>query len=175
MVESKKNSAVEFGKKYRSNKLIIVLTIILIVVSIISLVYNSMNNGDNSSDVDIDKVSEFDDVIINTNEGVVDNKEEDGLKFTNISLTSKDGNTYLATQVMNTTGEDYYLDEFHIIIKDENGEYLVSYFDSDGNEVNYLIGYVGDVIKAGGSEEIITSIDQVIADTAYTVEYEIVK
>ena len=81
----------------------------------------------------------------------------------------------LVTTVSNLTDNDYYLDEFHIFVKDEDNNDVISYEDEDGNIVNYLVGYVGDSIPAGESMEITTSIDFDISSYAYNISYEAVK
>lgn len=161
--------------KKRPNILIVVLMIVLIIVIIIAVIYNVFGNKNSNSDI-IDKVeNDIEDIIVNGQEGVIEEKKQDGLVFNNTSLTSKDGETFLVTQVTNTTNEDYYLDSFHIFIRDKSGNDLISYIDENGETVNYLVGLVGNVIKPSESKDIITSVDLVLADDAYTVEYEIVK
>ena len=98
----------------------------------------------------------------NTNEGVVGDKEMNGLKFTNSSLTFTDNNSTLITTVTNTTEEDVYVRIFNIHVKDKDGNLIIS-----------LLGYVGVVIPAGQSRDIDSNVDMSL-ENAYTIEYEIV-
>ena len=116
-------------------------------------------NNDNIKDNDEPTVEEKN----NTNEGVVGDKEMNGLKFTNSSLTTyTNNNSTLITTVTNTTEEDVYVRVFNINIKDKNGNLIVS-----------LLGYVGGVIPAGQSRDIESKVDMNL-DNAYNIEYEVV-
>lgn len=116
-------------------------------------------NNDNIKDNDEPTVEEKN----NTNEGVVGDKEMNGLKFTNSSLTTyTNNNSTLITTVTNTTEEDVYVRVFNINIKDKDGNLIVS-----------LLGYVGGVIPAGQSRDIESKVDMNL-DNAYNIEYEVV-
>ena len=103
------------------------------------------------------------DVKVNTNEDVVKDKELDGLKFTNTSLTSIDKHWTLITKVENNTDSDYTLNEFKITVKDK-----------DNNVITTLTGYVGGIVPKGQSREI-SSGTYVDLTNATNIEYEVVK
>ena len=89
-----------------------------------------------------------DDVKVNTEENVIKDQTFEGLTFTNTSLTTTNGVSTLITEVSNSTGEDYTLEEFTITIKNKDGEVITT-----------IPGYVGDVIKNGETRTINSSID----------------
>ena len=98
----------------------------------------------------------------NTNEGVIEDKEVEGLKLTNTSLVSTENSATLVTSVSNPTNEDKEVRIFYIHVKDKNGDEIVT-----------LQGYVGGVVPAGQTREITSNVDRNL-DNAYKVEYELV-
>lgn len=161
-------------EKLQPNKSIIILGIILIIVIIVSLIVN-LNKKNNEPETKEPTIIDENEPIINNNEGIVKNQEIDGLTFTQTSLISQDGETYLTTEIKNNNNTDYELEEIHIIIKDKDGNFVISYQNENAETVNYLVGYIGDVIVAGETKSIITTIDQVISNDAYNIEYKIIK
>lgn len=103
-------------------------------------------------------------VKVNTEQEVIKDREVDGIKLTNTSLTTVDGISTLVTSVTNNSSEDYHLDEYTIIIK-----------DADGNEIVRIPGYVGDTIKAGETRTINSSVDIDLSTSAKSIEYEVKK
>ena len=103
-------------------------------------------------------------VKVNTEKEVIKDREVDGIKLTNTSLTTVDGISTLVTSVTNESKEDYHLDEYTIIIK-----------DADGNEIIRIPGYVGDTIKAGETRTINSSVDIDLSTSAKSIEYEVKK
>ncbi len=99
----------------------------------------------------------------NTNEGVISDKELNGLKFTNTSLVSTENSATLVTLVTNQTDADVEVRIFNIRVKDK-----------DGNEIVTLQGYVGGVVPAGESREITSNVDMNL-DHATDISYELVK
>ena len=104
-----------------------------------------------------------DDVKVNTEENVIKDQTFEGLTFTNTSLTTTNGVSTLITEVSNTTGTDYTLDEFTITIKNKDGEVITT-----------IPGYVGDVIKNGETRTINSSID-IDLSNASSIEYSVKK
>lgn len=102
-------------------------------------------------------------VKTNTEEEVVKDRVVDGIKLTNTSLTTTNGISQLITSVTNDSDQDYRLEEFRIIVK-----------DADGKEIANLPGFVGDVIKAGETRTIDSSVDLDLSK-AKSVEYEVKK
>lgn len=98
----------------------------------------------------------------NTNEGVVEDKEVEGLKLTNTSLKTSENYSTLVTSVSNPTKEDKYVRIFNIFVKDK-----------DGNTIITLQGYVGGVVPAGETRNITSNVDMDLSK-AYKVEYELV-
>lgn len=98
-----------------------------------------------------------------TEKEVIKDREVDGIKITDTSLTVTDGVSYLKASVTNNTGSDYKLEEYKIIVKDEKGDVIIT-----------LPGYVGEVIKAGATKTIRSSVSMDLSK-AKSIEYEVVK
>lgn len=157
-------------KTTSKNKIFLILgAIIAIIIIIILTLYFNNNNQKNK------KRTEKEPITNNTNEGVIKDQQIEGLTLTQTSLIYTNGMSTLETTVTNTNDSPYYLEEFHIIIKDENGNDIINYEDEEGKIINYLVGYVGDEIKTKESRKIETSIDYDITSSAYTITYEIAK
>ncbi len=111
-----------------------------------------------------DKSKENQPVIkTNTEKEVIKDREVDGMKLTNSSVITTDGVTEITTTVTNPKSEDYYLEEFKMIVKDKNGDVIIT-----------LPGYVGEVIKAGETKTIRSSVSMDLS-TAKSIEYEVTK
>ena len=104
-----------------------------------------------------------DDVKTNTNEDVIKDQLIDGITMTNTSMVTTNKTTKLTTSVTNNTDKDYRLDEYMIIVKDE-----------EGKEIVRIPGYVGDTIKAGETRTISSSVDIDLSKAA-SIEYEVKK
>jgi len=110
-----------------------------------------------------EKVTPKDDVKINTNEGVIRDQEVDGIRMTNTSLITQNGLSYLNTKVTNNTKKDYKLEKYWIIVKDKDGKVILK-----------MLGYVGEVIKAGETRELRSTTTEDLS-SASSIEYEVVK
>ena len=150
-------------------ELAVVVFLMVILIFVVIFLVNNLSNRDNKNSANSEKK------VVNEQQGVVEDKEYDGLKFTSTSLVYEDGMSTLVTTVTNPTDSDYYLDEFHIFVKDEDGNNVINYQNNNGETVNYLVGYVGDSIPAGESMDITTSIDFDISSYAHNISYEAVK
>ena len=104
-----------------------------------------------------------DDIKTNTNEDVIKDQVIDGITMTNTSMVTTNKTTKLTTSVTNNTDKDYRLDEYMIIVKDE-----------EGKEIVRIPGYVGDTIKAGETRTISSSVDIDLSKAA-SIEYEVKK
>ena len=83
--------------------------------------------------------------------------------MTNTSMVTINITTKLTVSVTNNTDKDYRLDEYMIIVKDEEGQEIVR-----------IPGYVGDTIKAGETRTISSSVDIDLSKAA-SIEYEVKK
>lgn len=97
--------------------------------------------------------------IGNTNESIIEEQIIDGIKFTNITLVSENGNTVFTADVVNTTESAIDLKSFNIIYKDQ-----------DGKEIVTLFVYVGKNLEPNGISSISASVD-IDLSNATTVEY----
>lgn len=170
MEKKKKNKKETLNEKNHKNLFTLLGVIIVLLIIVIAVIY-MINNKKPKEETSTNEEQ----VITNKNEGVIEDKEIEGLSLTKTSLIYKDGISTLETTVTNNTDTPYYLEEFHIIVKDENGNDIIHYTDEDGNIVNYLVGYAGLEIAPNESTGIETSIDFDISSDAYTISYEIVK
>ena len=157
----------ENSKKGVSQNLILIIVGGLILILTVALIFflsdGKENNNDNghgalneeSNNVEIEKPNE--------NPGVIEDQEQDGLKFTNTALITSKYNSTLTTLVTNTTDSDIEVRIFDIFVK-----------DADGNIIATLQGYVGGVVPANGSREIESSVDMDLS-AAVDIEYKLVK
>ena len=170
---AKKNNSVkksiEDNKRITNKGIYILITCVLLIAIVVVIVL--LINKKDTKELKKDVVAP----IVNEEKGVIQDQEYDGLTFTSASLVYENGISTLVTTVSNPTDSDYYLDEFHIFVKDKNGNDVINYYDEDGNLINYLVGYVGEKIPAGGSTDITTSIDFDISSFANNISYEVVK
>ena len=102
-------------------------------------------------------------VKVNTNENVIKNQVVDGIEMKDTSMITENGVTTFQTTVVNNTGSDYRLNEYSIIVKDQ-----------EGNIIKTIPGYIGSTIKNGESKKLksTTNADMV---NAYSVEYQVIK
>ena len=100
---------------------------------------------------------------VNTNPGVVGDKELEEFTFTNTSMIYENNETILEVTVTNTSATTAYLHEFNIYAK-----------DAEGNVLTTLKGFVGDNIPAGESR-IITASASINLTNAASISYEVVR
>ena len=131
---------------------------LLVGVSAISLL-----TGCDTKDKDKDKDSGKDKVVSNTNTEVIKDQNLGVFEFQNTSLIYENGQSILEVEVTNTSAVDQQIVEFSIIVKDENDEEIIT-----------LVGFVGDVIKAGESKVITSSCGKDLSKAA-SISYELVK
>lgn len=155
-------------KKGLPNNLILIIAGGIILILAIALIFSlsgkdsngSGNGGENgtgnegNNNVEVQKP--------NDNPGVIEDQEQDGLKFTNTALITSKYNSTLTTLVTNTTDSDIEVRIFDISVK-----------DADGNIIATLQGYVGGVVPAGESREIESSVDMDLS-AASDIEYKLV-
>ena len=101
--------------------------------------------------------------IVVTEENVIKNQNVDGIEFTNTELTVTNGVSKIKVSVTNNSTENYNLNEYSIIFKDEND-----------NVIAKMPGYVGETINAGETKHINASID-IDVSKAKKVEYDVKK
>lgn len=109
------------------------------------------------------KKEKKDEPIVNTNEDVIKDQEVETFKLTNTSLVYVDGMSTLVTEVKNDSTETAYIKSFNIIVKDANG-----------NQMLTMLGYIGEEIPAGETRTITSSTDMDLSK-AGAIEYTINK
>lgn len=131
--------------------------IILITLSTLMLLAFATGCGCSNKNDKQDKIKS------NTNEDVVKDQTLDVFSFTNTSLVYEKNTSVLTTVVTNNSNEKQMLKKFNIIVK-----------DAEGNVIVTLPGYVGSYIDAKASTVITSSYAQDLTRAA-KIEYEIVK
>lgn len=155
--------------KIDKNKTVYIQVAILVIVAIIITVVFALNKAssdkDNANDNNTidDSNNVVDEIGENRNQGVTEDKEVGELFFTNTSLVSTEDGATLKTLVTNSTSEDIEVRVFDIIIKDKDGNVLVT-----------SQGYVGGVVPGKESREIVSNFD-INLSRATDVEYKLVK
>lgn len=155
-------------KKYLTKSNIGIICIIISILLFSINIYFLISSNDNNCDVvdkdnDENNNNENNDEFINsnTNEGVISDKEVNGLKFTNASLVSNGNTSTLTTIVENITDMDKEVKVVYIYVKDKYGETIIM-----------MQGYVGEIIPAGESRTI-TSTADVNLNNAVSIEYKL--
>lgn len=110
-----------------------------------------------------EKVNEESQAKVNTSSDVIKDQSVEVFEFTNTSLIYSEGMTRFETTVTNTSAETSYLSEFKIHVKDK-----------EGKEVEQLIGFVGEQLKAKESR-VISSYSTMDLSGAFSIEYEVVR
>ena len=100
---------------------------------------------------------------VNTNTGVVENKEVEVFTFTNTSLVWNDNASNLVTVITNTSDEEQYLKGFKVHV-----------YDSNGNEIASMTGYVGAKLKAHEVRQMSTGHYENLTN-ATKIEYEVLR
>ena len=131
--------------------------IILITLSTLMLLAFATGCGCSNKNDKQDKIKS------NTNEDVVKDQTLDVFSFTNTSLVYEKNTSVLTTVVTNNSNEKQMLKKFNIIVK-----------DTEGNVIVTLPGYVGSYIDAKASTVITSSYASDLTHAA-KIEYEIVK
>ena len=131
---------------------------LLVGVSAIGLL-----TGCDSKDKENKKEKEKETVVSNTNSDVIKDQNLGVFEFQNTSLIYENGQSILEVEVTNTSSTDQRIVEFNIIVKDANDQEIIT-----------LVGFVGDVIKAGESKVITSSCGKDLSKAA-SISYELVK
>lgn len=159
-----KNKKVKKNKSIKNclnkNNYLVIIGILLIVL-IVVIAFNKKDDLSDKKNNNKDKNNVVE--VANNNPGVVDDKEQDGLSFTNTMLLTSNNKSTLTTLVSNLTESDIDVRIFEIYIKDKTGNLMVT-----------LQGYVGDVVPVGESREIVSYVDMNLKD-AFNVEYKLIK
>lgn len=96
--------------------------------------------------------------------GFLKNQTVENLEFSNASLVFENNVSTFSVQVMNTLGEDdYNLSTIEIIFK-----------DSEGNEIENLLGYIGNSLEPKEVKILEASVDKEITNVS-SIEYVINK
>lgn len=100
-------------------------------------------------------------VVENTEKDVIKDQEVEVFKMTNTSLVYDGSLSTLVTDVTNTSTETQYMKSFDIIVKDK-----------DGQEMLTMLGYIGEEIPGKETRTITSNTDMDISK-AGSVEYKI--
>lgn len=123
----KKNSNVEMKKRNRT--IFMLLAIIVIIIIIICVIRKKALNNENRGKItnEIDYVETIENGIkINRSTHLNESKTVNGMTFTNIQLTTKEGMTTLLADVINNSGKRTELKTVKIKLVDEDNNELVT-------------------------------------------------
>ncbi len=90
-----------------------------------------------------------------TAEGIIKDESYGGLNFTNTTLVNDNGQYTLSIDVTNPTKADIDLEQVNIVLKDK-----------DGNEIISLLGYIGDPVKPDETRTITSFADADLSKAA---------
>ncbi len=133
--EKKKDEVLVFIEKYRNYLIVILATVIALTAGLI--VSGKLSTKEKIA------IKDKSGIVANTNEGIIKEEVYENLKFSNISLITKDGYSTFSADVTNTSNEDSNIADVNIVLKDK-----------DGNTVITLRGNIGDTLKAGETRTI---------------------
>lgn len=156
-VRKKRKAQLKFGV---SEIVIFAIIFLLSVVVVVTLASGKDSLNDDSEETNGEVVEKFEN---NINPGVIEDKELDGLKFTNTALICSETSSKLTTVVQNMTNRDIKVRIFDIFVKDKDGDLIVT-----------LQGYVGGEVPGNNAREIVTNVDMNLID-AYDIEYKLIE
>ena len=127
--------------------LLIIILLIILIIALISINKNNKNPEKNISNGEENKVESYVEEIetglkINKSTKLNEAKEVNGLKITNIQLSTKDGMTTLLADVINNSGAKTSLKTVEITL-----------IDKEGNELTKVTGIV-DSLDVGDSKQL---------------------
>ena len=127
--------------------LLIIILLIILIIALISINKNNKNPEKNISNGEENKVESYVEEIetglkINKSTKLNEAKEVQGLKITNIQLSTKDGMTTLLADVINNSGTKTSLKTVEITL-----------IDKEGNELTKVTGIV-DSLDVGDSKQL---------------------
>ena len=125
----------------------IIILLIILIIALISINKNNKNPEKNISNGEENKVESYVEEIetglkINKSTKLNEAKEVQGLKITNIQLSTKDGMTTLLADVINNSGTKTALKTVEITL-----------IDKEGNELTKVTGIV-DSLDVGDSKQL---------------------
>ena len=117
------------------------------------------NNGDNGNNGGNTNQPAIKEPTANTETNVITETTIDGLTINNISLITEGTGSTFTADVVNTTDQEVNVKSFNIILK-----------DADGNEVVTLLGYIGTTIAPNDSATMSTGVEMDLTNVK-SVEY----
>lgn len=133
--EKKKSEVLNFVEKYKNYLIVVLATVVALTAGLV--VSNKLSTKEKIA------IKDKSGMVANTKEGVIKEEVYENLKFSNISLITKDGYSTFSADVTNTSNEDSNIADVNIVLKDK-----------DGNTVITLRGNIGDTLKAGETRTI---------------------
>lgn len=134
MKKINKENIIAFIKK---NKKPLIIFGVVIIALIIGLIVSSTFNKEQ------DNPKKEEEIIANTNPGVIKDEEYEGLKFSNISLITQNGYSTFTADVTNITESDNNISDVNIVLQDKNGKTVIT-----------LRGNIGETLKANETRTI---------------------
>ena len=134
--------------------------LILFIITTL-LVVGCGNKKEENKDKDTEKKPETDEKEEIVNEaGMLPDKEVNGMKLSNASISFVDDVSTFVGEIKNTTDKTIELDVFEIVLKDK-----------DGNVVTSIPAYVTDKLEPGESFPVVATVNMDLTNV-YDVEYK---
>ena len=125
------------------------------------LVVGCVNKKEANKEKEPDKKPETEEKEEIVNEpGMLPEKEVNGMKFSNVSISYVDDVSTFVGEIKNTTDKTIKLDVFEIVLKDK-----------DGKVVTTIPAYVSDKIEAGATLPVVATVNMDLTKV-YDVEYK---
>lgn len=125
------------------------------------LVVGCGKKKEENKEKETDKKNETEETEEIVNEpGMLPEKEVNGMKFSNVSISYVDDVSTFVGEIKNTTDKTIELDVFEIVLK-----------DNDGEVVTTIPAYVSDKIEAGETLPLVTTTNMDLTNV-YDVEYK---
>ena len=105
--------------KVKRSKFGMVIGIFIIVLCILFVIFTSNKN----------RVSIIQDnkIFANTSEGIIKEEEYDGIKFSNISMLTKDDKTTFTADVTNVSNSEITKEKLHVVLKNGDGKEVIKF------------------------------------------------
>ena len=134
------------------NKKTLIIIIVAVLVLLIVGATLIITNGKKAETKEENK-KESKEAITET--GIIKDESYGGLNFTNTTLVNDNGQYTLSIDVTNPTKADIDLEQVNIVLKDK-----------DGNEIISLLGYIGDPVKPDETRTITSFADADLSKAA---------
>ena len=103
----------------KKRKLIIIIGILFLLIGILLLTIPKVKKG-------LTKAQE-NNIYAHTEEGIIKEEEYEGIKFSNISMLTKDGYTTFTADITNIADSNIEKERLHVQLRDKEGKDVIKY------------------------------------------------